>query len=62
MEGVQRAKTGKDIPSTPDALVFLIIEQNTVAARHRHAKWPADFNITGNIYCDRWPMGDPVIM
>lgn len=56
MKGIQRAKKGKD------ALVFLIIGQNTVIVRHRHTKWPADFDITGDIYCDRWPMGDPVIM
>ncbi|KAJ5415506.1 hypothetical protein N7465_004201 [Penicillium sp. CMV-2018d] len=45
-----------------DALVFLIIGQNTVAARHRHGKWPSDFDVTGDTYCDRWPMGDPVVM
>lgn len=45
-----------------DALVFLIISQNTVAARYRHARWPADFDCAGDIYADRWPMGHPVIL
>lgn len=45
-----------------DALVFLIIAQNTVAARYRHARWPADFDCAGDIYADRWPMGHPVIL
>ncbi|OQE26052.1 hypothetical protein PENFLA_c007G03296 [Penicillium flavigenum] len=45
-----------------DALVFLIVGQNIVVARNGHGKWPADFNSDGDIYPDRWPVGEPVIV
>jgi hypothetical protein len=45
-----------------DALVFFIIGQNLVVARNRHGKWPSDFNSDGDLYPDRWPQGDPVII
>ncbi|CRL25746.1 unnamed protein product [Penicillium camemberti] len=45
-----------------DALVFLIIGQNAVAKRNHHGKWPADFNSDGDVYPDRWPMGEPVFL
>jgi hypothetical protein len=43
-------------------LVFLIVGQNVVVARNRHGEWPADFNYDGDIYPDRWPVGEPVIV
>lgn len=45
-----------------DALVFLIVGQNVVAARNRHGKWPADFDTAGDISPSRWPMGHPVVV
>lgn len=45
-----------------DALVFLIIGHNAVAKRNHHGKWPADFNSDGDVYPDRWPMGEPVFL
>ncbi|KAJ5207290.1 hypothetical protein N7491_002079 [Penicillium cf. griseofulvum] len=45
-----------------DALAFLVIGHTVVVARNRHAKSPADFNLDGDIYPDRWPIGEPVIM
>jgi hypothetical protein len=43
-------------------LVFLIVGQNAVVARNRHGEWPADFNYDGDIYPDRWPVDEPVIV
>lgn len=31
-----------------DALGFLVVGQNIVAARNRYRKWPADFDRTGD--------------
>lgn len=45
-----------------DALVFLIVGQNVVAARNRHGRWPADFDSAGDISPSRWPMGHPVVI
>ncbi|CAI7564151.1 unnamed protein product [Penicillium viridicatum] len=40
-----------------DALIFLLVGRNTVVARNRHGKWPADFNWDGDIYPNHWPIG-----
>ncbi|KAJ5044309.1 hypothetical protein EN45_012950 [Penicillium chrysogenum] len=45
-----------------DALVFLIVGQNIVVARNRHGKWPTGFSSDGDIYPDRWLVGEPVIV
>lgn len=45
-----------------DTLVFLIAGQNIVVARNCYSKWLADFNSDSDIYSDRWPISDPVIM
>lgn len=45
-----------------DALVFLVVGQNIVAARNRYRKWPADFDSTGDICPGRWPIGHPVVV
>ncbi|KAJ6186071.1 hypothetical protein N7519_007372 [Penicillium mononematosum] len=38
-----------------------LITQNIVVARNRRGKWPADFNSDGDIYPDRWQVGEPLI-
>ncbi|KAJ5405912.1 hypothetical protein N7465_007196 [Penicillium sp. CMV-2018d] len=43
-----------------DALVFLIVSCGTII-RDRKTKWPADFNIEGDIYAEHWRRAQPVV-
>lgn len=44
-----------------DALVFLVVASGSTV-RDRRVKWPNDFNTEGDVYAERWPRGEPVVL